>query len=146
MRNSLLALLALLASSSASATDKPAPEPAQYRIIVHPSNPVVRLDSRLIAEVFLKKVTRWENGQVIKPADLGRTSSVRRRFAREILGRTLEAVRHYWQQQIFSGRDVPPPEFDTEEQVVHYVLRHHAAIGYVSTMTDLRGARALTVD
>ena len=49
-----------------------------------------------------------------------------------MLKRSVAAVRSYWQQRIFSGRDVPPPEVDTENQVIKYVAGDPGALGYVS--------------
>jgi hypothetical protein len=54
-------------------------------------------------------------------------------------------VRAYWQQRIFSGRDVPPPELDSDQQVVDYVMKYPGAIGYVSGAADLKGARAVQI-
>ncbi len=69
---------------------------------------------------------------MIRPADLVPGSPARRKFTEEILKRSVEAVRGYWQQRIFSGRDVPPPEVETDEEVVKYVLKYTGAVGYVS--------------
>jgi hypothetical protein len=55
------------------------------------------------------------------------------------------AVRSYWQQRIFSGRDVPPPELDSDEAVVAFVARSPGGIGYVSAATKLSGVRELAL-
>jgi hypothetical protein len=54
-------------------------------------------------------------------------------------------VRSYWQQLIFSGRDVPPPELDSDADVVKYVSKHAGAIGYVSGNGDLAGVKVVIV-
>ena len=59
--------------------------------------------------------------------------------------RSASAVRAYWQQRIFAGVDVPPPQFKRDEDVVSYVLSHEGAIGYVSGTAELRGAKAVSV-
>ena len=68
---------------------------------------------------------------------------MRRRFSENLLGRTVQAVRRYWNQQVFSGRGVPPPQVASEADVVEYVLTHPGAIGYVSDTVDLRGAKII---
>ena len=73
------------------------------------------------------------------------SSAARRRFSEDVLGRTIEAVRRYWNQQVFSGRGVPPPQVDSEAAVVEYVLTHPGAIGYVTETTDVRGAKVILV-
>lgn len=115
------------------------------RLIVHPDNPVTRLDRKFVINAFLKKRTRWGDDVAIRPVDLEPDSPVRRRFSKEVLGRSIEAVRRYWNQQVFSGRGVPPPELDSEREVVEYVTRHRGAIGYVSEGVDLQGAKVVEI-
>ena len=59
--------------------------------------------------------------------------------------RSVEAVKTYWQQAVFSGRDIPPPELDSDDDVVRYVLRNPGGVGYVTGNADLHGARVLVV-
>lgn len=116
---------------------------SEFRVVVHPSNAASGLDKELVADTFLKKITRWPDGEVAKPVDLKPDSAVRRRFSESVLKRTVGAVRSYWQQRIFSGRDVPPPELESEDAVVAYVAKHPGAIGYVSANTKLSGVKDL---
>lgn len=139
-----LSIVTLVALALALAQAQAQPVPA-YRIIVHPSNPVTTLDRRYVEDVFLKKVKSWPGGDLVRPVDLEPSSPVRARFTGEVLRRPLAAVRAYWQQRIFSGRDVPPPELDSDDQVIAYVLRHAGAIGYVSGATALDRVKPITV-
>lgn len=116
-----------------------------YRIIVHPDNPMRSIDRKFLAQAFLKKISQWPGNDAIRPVDLRRDSEVRRRFTEEMLDRSVAAVRSYWQQLIFSGRGVPPPEMESDEEVVRFVLRHPGGIGYVSTGAALGGAKELGV-
>jgi ABC-type phosphate transport system substrate-binding protein len=119
---------------------------AAYVVIVNPNNPLTTLDRKFLEEAFLKKATRWPSDTVIRPVDLVSSSPVRRQFTEDVLKRPVEAVKGYWQQRIFSGRDVPPPELDTDGEVVKYVLQYEAAIGYVSGGADLGGAKVIAVE
>ena len=94
-----------------------------YRVIVNPQNPSGPVERRFLIEAFLKKTTHWGHGEAIRPVDLATDSAVRRRFSEEALSRSVAAVKSYWQQLIFAGRDVPPPELDSDEAVVRGVLR-----------------------
>jgi hypothetical protein len=116
-----------------------------YQVIVHPNHASDTVDRLFLQDAFLKKVTLWPGGKVIRPADLLTNSPVRRQFTADVLKRSVEAVKSYWQQRIFSGRDVPPPELDTDDDVVKYVLKQEGAVGYVSGNANLNGARVLTV-
>jgi ABC-type phosphate transport system substrate-binding protein len=134
----------LLAGVSAELGASPPPAPA-YRIVVHPSNPAGTIERRVLEDAFLKKVKTWPNGETIRPVDLESESPVRQRFSEEILRRPVDAVRAYWQQNIFSGRDLPPPELDTDEDVLSYVSKYPGAVGYVSGHAALRGVKAVSV-
>jgi ABC-type phosphate transport system substrate-binding protein len=109
-----------------------ASESSAYKIIVNPANPAGSLDRKFVEDAFLKKVTTWPDGSVIHPVDLPASSPVRRRFSEDVLERSVDAVRVYWQQRIFAGRDLPPPELENDAEVIKYVLKYDGAIGYVS--------------
>jgi len=135
-----VALLAWMAAPPAAGQSA-----AAYKVIVNPQNPNIQVERRFLLEAFLKKTTHWRHGEPIRPVDLAADSPVRRRFSQEALNRSVAAVKSYWQQSIFAGRDLPPPELDSDEAVVQYVLRYPGAIGYVSGGANLGGARALQV-
>jgi ABC-type phosphate transport system substrate-binding protein len=139
-------LCALLAGVLwASATAHGGSPGGGFVVIVNPRTPVEGVDRSFLEDVFLKKVTRWPGDGSIRPVDQGPNSSIRRRLSEEVLGRSVEEVRSYWQQRIFSGRDVPPAELDSDAQVVSYILQHPGAIGYVSSGADVKGAKAISL-
>jgi len=143
-RRAFLALLALAAHVAVAAVSMAAP--AQFVIIVHASNPAASVNRKFLADAFLKKTTRWDHGETIKPVDQVPDSSVRRTFSEQILKRSVAAVRSYWQQVIFAGNGVPPPELNADDDVVQYVLKHVGAVGYVSSTANLNGANVVTID
>lgn len=136
----LIVVLGLTAAGWGAAEDSPG-----FRVVVHPSNLVMSLDRTFLQDAFLKRIKRWPTEEVLRPVDLHPRSDVRAAFSRRVLGRSVQAVRAYWQQRIFSGRDVPPPEMPGDQEVIAYVLRHPGAVGYVSREAELRGARVVPV-
>jgi ABC-type phosphate transport system substrate-binding protein len=120
-------------------------EVADFRIIVHSENPNTSASREALAEAFLKTTTRWPDGESIRPVDQRPDSAVRKVFTERILKRSLGAVRSYWQQRIFSGRDVPPPELESDDAVVRYVGDHRGAIGYVSASTKTGETKVVTL-
>ena len=85
-----LAGLAALAAVVALAAPAPrASTPVAYRVIVNASNPASAADRRFLADVFLKKVTRWSTGDATKPVDQGPDTAVRQRFSEDVLGRSV---------------------------------------------------------
>jgi hypothetical protein len=133
-------LVALLAAAVGAE-----PRRAAFVLITHPGTMISRLDRSFVAEAFLRRATRWPDDTPIHPVDLGPDAPVRSRFSQEILSRSVASVRSYWQQRIFSGQGLPPPELPTDDAVVSYVLAHPGAIGYVAPGVSLHGATAVEV-
>jgi hypothetical protein len=141
-----LAGLATLAAVVALAAPAPqASTPASYRVIVNASNTASVADRRFLADVFLKKVTRWSTGDAAKPVDQSPEAAVRQRFSDDVLGRSVSAVKSYWAQLLFSGRDLPPPELDDEDEVVRFVAKHVGGVGYVSTSVAIDRVKVLNI-
>jgi hypothetical protein len=136
-----LSLGALLASeSTAEAESTPA-----YVLIVHAKSGTNSLGRAALSDIFLKKSARWGSGETALPVDQKSGAVVRDAFSRAVLGRSTAAVRSYWTQRIFSGRDVPPPELDGDKAVVDYVASHVGAVGYVTANASLSGVKPLAV-
>lgn len=136
-------LLGLGLSSARVSAEPPAPD---FLLIIHPGNPVDSASREFLTEAFLKKTTRWRDGTSIRPVDQRPDSPVRRKFSESVLRRSVPAIRNYWQQRIFSGRDTPPPELDSDQAVVSYVTKHPGAVGYVSAGTKLQSAKPLALE
>ena len=118
----------------------------EFTVIVNAANPLASMQRDDVAKLFLKKTVSWESGQAASPVELPAAAKAREAFARTVLNKSIAQVRSYWQQQIFSGRDVPPPEKQSENDVVAFVRSNPGAIGYVSKGVDIgRGVKALTV-
>lgn len=140
------ALALALAVVVAFATPARAETPAGVRVIVGADSHESKLDRRTVAELFLKKRTRWDDDHAVLPVDLKQDSRVREKFSKDVLGRDVSSVRRYWAQLVFSGRGVPPPELESEAEVVKYVASHAGAIGYVSASAKLDGVKAIEVE
>jgi hypothetical protein len=138
------AKLLLLGSALGAAALAHAEAPV-YRVIVNPRNPSGSIERRFLAQAFLRKASQWDDGEVIRPVDLASDAPARRRFVEDVLERSVAAVKSYWQQVIFSGRGVPPPELDSDEAVLRYVQKYTGAVGYVSGSADVRSVKVLVV-
>jgi ABC-type phosphate transport system substrate-binding protein len=120
-------------------------EAVNYKVIVHYSNPVTSLSREQVSKMLLKKVTEWPRGGEVRPVDLVDNSPVREMFCKEIHGKSVSAIKAFWQQRIFSGRDVPPPEKATDAEVISFVLERPEAIGYVSANTPIGRFKVLQI-
>ncbi|MDF2772117.1 MAG: hypothetical protein K0S86_1611 [Geminicoccaceae bacterium] len=134
-------------SSAATRTRDPSATRASgFVVIVNDQNAVSAMPRAQVSRYFLKKISRWDSGAVAMPVDLPADSPVREAFTRRVLAKSVTSVKAYWQQQIFSGREVPPPEKPSDDAVLEFVRMHAAAIAYVSPNVVLpRGVRALDV-
>lgn len=132
--------------SSALLTVPPAVPAQSFVVIVNASNPVDTIERDHLSQIFLKRVYAWPTGSAAQPIDLPMDAPSRETFSRSVLRKSLSAVRAYWQQQIFSGRDVPPVEKATDAEMIAAIKSAPEAVGYVSAGTVLPpGVRALVV-
>jgi ABC-type phosphate transport system substrate-binding protein len=116
-----------------------------FKVIVHSSNPLSSITKEQASKFFLKKVTKWDNGHSIFPIDLGVTSPVREIFSKEIHGKTVNAIKSYWQQKIFSGRDVPPPEKQADAEVLAYIQANVDSIGYIAEGSPVGNTKVMKI-
>jgi len=128
----LIGSLALFAVSAPAQSTQPAP----YKVIVNKSE---------LAAMFLKKADSWPTGALVVPVDQAERAPVRQSFSRDVIGKPPAAVKSYWNQLVYSGRSVPPPEKLTDEEVILFVKNVPSAVGYVSATTKTKGVKVLVV-
>jgi len=119
----LLSSIILAATGTASGAVK---------LVVNNGNTVPSITRAKAADLFLKRVTRWDNGRVVTPVDLSEKNPTRAAFSKELLGKEVAWVKSYWQKMIFSGRATPPVELSSDAEVLEFVRNNPDAIGYVS--------------
>jgi ABC-type phosphate transport system substrate-binding protein len=134
-----LLMLCLTVPTEAAAQDT-------FVIVVHASNPVSTLSAEDVSKLFMKRVATWADGLPVLPTNLPADSQLRDRFSRQIHGKPAAPIVAYWQQQIFSGRGLPPVEKASESEVLRFVRQNRNAIGYVSATTEIgAGVKTLRV-
>jgi ABC-type phosphate transport system substrate-binding protein len=132
----LAAFLALIGLSTAGQTE-PAKADA-FVVIVNADNPATSVDKDRLSKMFLKKVKRWEVGEAsVETFDQLESKDVREAFTRAVHGKSISAIKSYWQRMIFSGRDVPPDELDSDADVMSAVATVGGGVGYVSPTAKL---------
>lgn len=130
-----LACLAL--SVAAQKQEKAAATNKGFKVVIHSKNPVVKMAAKDVAKLFLRKIKRWEHGELALPVDLLDDHPARIAFTTSVHNKSVPAIQSYWQRIIFSGRGEPLQELETEADVLAYVRANPAAIGYVSGDTAL---------
>jgi ABC-type phosphate transport system substrate-binding protein len=146
-RSCLLMAAALLLSGigSTGASAQSAGAAAGYKLIVNSSNPTTSLPREQVGRYFFKKVTSWPSGGTVVPVDRDKEAPVREAFSRDVLHKSVGSVVAFWQQQIFSGRGVPPVEKASDAEVVAFVEANPGAIGYVSPDAGVGDAKVVRV-
>jgi ABC-type phosphate transport system substrate-binding protein len=139
-------LLLVFAGVFTLGTEPSAIRAQEFALVVNSANPVTSISKDEVAKLFLKKQVTWQSGDPAAPVELPPSAKVREAFVQTVLGKSLSQVRSYWQQQIFSGRDVPPPEKPSEDDVLAFVRANPGAIGYVTRGASLgRGVKVVTL-
>jgi ABC-type phosphate transport system substrate-binding protein len=133
----LVALLLALAALPAAADDA-------FKVVVHPSNPADALPREQVSNLFLKKVTRWPGGQPVVPVEVG-AERVREPFSDAVHRKSLGAVKAYWNKLVFTGREVPPVEKSSDDEVIAFVRQNPGAVGVVSAAGAAAGVKVLRV-
>jgi ABC-type phosphate transport system substrate-binding protein len=118
----------------------------EFKVIVNSANPISELSSNTVARLFLKEASNFPGGGPATPVEPAKSSAVRAAFAKAILGLTVQNLDTYWQQQIFSGRDVPPASKGSDDDVVAFVRTNPGAIGYVAATAATPGVKVITVN
>ncbi len=139
-RISAIALATVLFSGPVAAQS-----PAPWVLVVHPEKPIKVLTAVEISALMLKEKTLWKHGVTVEPVNLSRKSALRETFSLDVHKRPVKAVVNYWQRQIFSGRQLPPPELESDAEVMAFVSERPGGIGYVSAETRLEGVKSVGV-
>jgi len=142
MRTRLLGALLpalLLAAAPARA------EETSFRVVVHPTNPAESISRRELSALFLKKVTGWPDGSAVHPVEPQESSVTRAHFLSDVIGKSAFAVKTFWNKRVFAGRDVPPVEKRSDEEVVAFVRATPGAIGYVDASAAVDGVKVLPI-
>jgi ABC-type phosphate transport system substrate-binding protein len=142
-RITLLLSLAVVTLGGAPA----AAQSARYVLIINPRNPVARLSSSEVSNIYLGKKQAWDiNGKIepILPLDQLPDSPVRAAFSQRVLRRTVSEAESYWRQELYAGRNVPPPQ-QNETDAIATVRSQVGAIAYVSADADLKGVKIVNV-
>ena len=133
LRGVAVAALSLVMAMPAAAQDRA----GGLRVIVNAANSIAAVPRGELADIFLKKVAAWKNGQPVVPVDQTEDTDVRKLFSKRVLGRDVPAVKGYWQQAIFAGKQFPPLEKANDAEVASFVSANPNSVGYVSALAFL---------
>ena len=140
-KTAIVAILALIVSAV------PAVAAGQnFKVVINDSNSTTSISKDVLSRCFMKQVEMWISGKSVVPVDQAASSETRKVFSTGIHGRDVNAIKSFWQRQIFSGRGVPPPEKASDDEVLAFVRVNPGAVGYVSSNATIgSGVRVLEI-
>ena len=143
MKTWVIAMTALLVALATPADS----QQAEFRVIVNAANPTTRLTSDQVTQFFLSRDARWAHGPRVAIVDQSTRSPIRAVFTRKIMGKDVESVVNHWKQRMVMAREAPPPVKGSDADVIQYVAKNEAAIGYVSSTAAVPATvRVIDVD
>ncbi len=120
-------------------------EAQAFKVIANANVSAADVSADALSKVFLKQSKKLPDGTAVTPVDLGKDSDVRAAFTKAVHGRAVSAVETFWQQQIFSGKEVPPATKSGDADMLAFVKATPGAIGYVSAGASTDGVKVIAV-
>nr|WP_297347021.1 hypothetical protein [uncultured Glaciecola sp.] len=111
----------------------PALANASLLVVANVDKPI-SLSKSEVKAIFMGGATSYDLNAVALTAE----NKTRAMFNARIIGMTESRIQSYWAQMRFSGRQKPPREFDNEEQLINYLVKHKGAVAYVSSDVELK--------
>jgi hypothetical protein len=134
----MLSRLALLFVLTFTLAAPAGADEGDFVVIVNVANPAAKFSRADVENMFLRRKTTWEDGEKIHPIDLPATHPARSKFSAEVLKKSPDELKRYWQQQIFAGREQPPTEARSVAEVLRNIEFSKDAIGYVPASTKVQ--------
>lgn len=105
---------------------------AEIAVVAHPDNKFGALDIAILANVYLGKVNRLENGEQIVPIDHRDGTDIKVEFYEKVANKNASQLNAYWSRLIFTGKAQPPKALRDDYEIMELVSENPSLIGYVS--------------
>ncbi|MYN09215.1 phosphate ABC transporter substrate-binding protein [Massilia sp. FT127W] len=100
-------------------------------VVVSAKSPVMALQARQVADIFLAEAARYPGGGEAVALDQKLGSAARNEFYSKVAGRAPEQMKAHWTKMMFTGRGQPPREAAGSAAVRRMVAADPALIGYI---------------
>jgi len=106
-------------------------------VIVHPSNPLMDVSKDDIKRIFLSKTDSIKKVK-LKPITQNSLQPIRIKFDEDVLGKSPSKSKAYWSRLIFTAAGMPPPELNSNGEIIKWVSENPDAIAYIeeSSLND----------
>lgn len=103
---------------------------AEIVVVAGKDSRIDQLDERQVANLFLAKTNRLDDGSRVKLFELS-DNRYRESFYKEIAGKSLPQIKSYWTTFIFTGKGRPPKTVDQARELIELLNKDPDAIGYM---------------
>ncbi|MCB0385024.1 MAG: hypothetical protein KDD43_06500 [Bdellovibrionales bacterium] len=134
----ILGALVYWSSSGAIAQEK-------FVLIVNAKNSITQVNTKEAKDIYFGRKLFWESGVKIRPALLDQKNPVTNLFLSGCLDTESTRYLSFWRRRLFSGRGVPPKQFQSEKELLEFVSQNEGAIAVVSTPPSGSAAAQLKV-
>jgi len=107
------------------------PADAKVVIIVSHNNPESSIKVSVIKRMFLRKKSKWSNGEKVVPVDLSSDSEARTEFSTSILGKSVKEMESHWISEIVTGGKEAPEIVADSSLAKEAVANNPGAIAYI---------------
>ncbi|MDH5784869.1 MAG: hypothetical protein OEZ16_04575 [Chromatiales bacterium] len=102
----------------------------EIAVVVPIKSPIQELTTHEVANIFLSKTTRSDEGLRIKTLELN-SKEYKALFYGKISGKSLSQLKSYWSTIIFTGKGMPPKSFDNTSGLILELKQNDLAITYL---------------
>lgn len=102
------------------------------------------LTKKDVGKIFLGKKIVWDDKTKIVIA-LQKNPAAHDLFLEKYMRKSPTLFANYWNRQIFTGKVKAPNTFENDQEVLKFVSETKGAIGYVSSGTNLKNVKIISV-
>ena len=118
-------------SKAGSVASEPDEEQPTFIVVVAPDNPVVSVTLAELQRIFLRKTTRWDDGEAITVYQRSVEDPIRAVFSQRVLGKESAELNEYWMNLALTRGIKPPKVLRSATLVKQYLKRVRGGIGYI---------------
>lgn len=107
------------------------PANAEIAVIAHPDNKFGSVNVETLAEVYLGKINRLENGVQIVPIDQRDGTDIKVEFYQKVANKTASQLNAYWSRLIFTGKAQPPKALRSDDEIIELISENPSLVGYI---------------
>jgi ABC-type phosphate transport system substrate-binding protein len=86
---------------------------------------------KVIATIYLLRITTWPDGTHIVPVNREATAKARTKFTADVLHEDNATLAAYWNEMHFMGKE-PPVVQEPDQAVLTFVQKVPGSVGYIS--------------